>query len=67
MHTGHMHTFHLNTSSSQGLHPLIFPQLALDTGGTPVFGGPPPLRFTDQLQSSRLPKEDMHHGATVHL
>ena len=67
VHTGHVHTFPLNTSLDQGRHPLVFSQRAPATGATPVFGAPPPLRFTDQLQTGRLQKEDMHDGATAHL
>ena len=67
VHTGHVHTFPPNTSSDQGRHPLVFSQRAPGTGGTPVFVAPPHLRFTDQLQTGRLQKEDMQDGATAHL
>ena len=45
----------------------MFSQRAPGTGGTPVFGAQLTLRFTDQLQTGRLQKEDMQDGATVHL
>ena len=54
VHTSHANTFPLNTISHHGRHPLMFSQYALGTGATPVFGAPPPLHFTDQLQSGRL-------------
>ena len=50
------HTFPLNTSSGQGRHPLMFSQHAPCTSGTPVFGAPPPLRFTNQLQNRQAPE-----------
>ena len=67
VHTGHVRTFPLNTSSDQGRHPLVFSQRAPGTGATPVFVAPPHLRFTDQLQTGRLQKEGMQDGATAHL
>ena len=45
----------------------MFSQRASGTGATPVIVAPPPLRFTYQLQTGRLQKEDMHDGATAHL
>ena len=56
VHTGHVHTFPLNTSSDQGRYPLMFSQRAPGTGGTPVFGAQLTLRFTDQLQNRRAPE-----------
>ena len=64
---GYTHTLHLNTSSSQGRHPLMISQCALGTGGTPMFGTPSPLHFIDQLKNGKLWKEDMHNRATTRL
>ena len=54
VHTGYVHTFHLNTNSGEGRHPLMISQRAPGMGKTPVFGALPPLHFTDQLQTGRL-------------
>ena len=56
VHTGHAHTFPLNTNSSQGRHPLMFSQRAPGMCGTPVFGAQPTLRFTNQLQNRQAPE-----------
>ena len=67
VHISYVHTFHLNTSSGQGRHPLMISQRSPGTGVTPVFGALPPLRFTDQQQTGRLRKEGIHDGATTPL
>ena len=56
VHTGHVHTFPLNTSSDQGRHPLMFSQRAPGMGGTPVIDAQLTLRFTDQLQNRQSPE-----------
>ena len=56
VYTGYVHTFPLNPNPGQGRHPLMFSQCAPCTGGTPMFGSPPPLCFTNQLQNWQAPE-----------